>query len=138
MAPASNQKAPQLWKYLLAWIPMVLIAIVNGTIRQLWYGKQLGELTAHQISTLTGVLLFGIYIWAVIRRWRPGSAGQAWAVGLLWLGLTLAFEFLFGHYVSGQSWERLLADYNLLAGRVWVVVLIWVTIAPVVFYRLQR
>ena len=38
----------------------------------------------------------------------------------LWLGMTLAFEFLFGHYIAGKSWSLLLADYNLAAGRLWV------------------
>jgi hypothetical protein len=27
-----------MWKYALAWIPMVIIAIVNGAIREGWYG----------------------------------------------------------------------------------------------------
>jgi hypothetical protein len=29
----------------------------------------------------------------------------------------------------------LLADYNLLAGRLWPLVLVWVAIAPALFYR---
>jgi hypothetical protein len=51
-----------MWKYVLAWIPMVFIAIANGAIREGWYGKHVSELQAHQISTVTGVLLFGVYI----------------------------------------------------------------------------
>jgi len=125
-------------KYLLAWIPMVFIAIVNGVLREAWYGKQLGELRAHQLSTLIGALLFGVYIGAVMRYWKPASAEQALAIGLLWLGLTVAFEFLFGHYVAGHPWPRLRHDYNLLAGRVWSLLLVWVAVAPYVFYRLRR
>jgi hypothetical protein len=124
--------------YVLAWLPMVLIAILNGVIRATWYEKYLGELPAHQLSTVTGIVLFGIYIRAVMRRWPPASARQALTVGLLWLGLTVAFEFLFGHYIAGHSWTRLLADYDLLAGRLWVLVLAWVTVAPLVFYRQRR
>ena len=48
-----------MWKYVLAWIPMVFIAIANGAIREGWYGKHVSELQAHQVSTVTGVLLFG-------------------------------------------------------------------------------
>jgi hypothetical protein len=126
-----------MWKYVLAWFPMVAIAIANGVLRQAWYGKHLGELQVHQISTLTGVVLFGLYIGFIVRVWRPESATQAIAVGLLWLAMTVAFEFLFGHYVAGHPWDWLLLDYNLFAGRVWLIVLVWVTVAPYLFFRLR-
>lgn len=127
-----------MWKYILAWIPMVLIAIVNGILRESWYGKHINELVAHQISTLTGVVLFGLYIWTVIRIWPPDHLRQSFLIGLFWLGLTIAFEFLFGHYVAGHTWRRLFHDYNLFDGRVWLAVLVWVTIAPCIFYRLTN
>jgi hypothetical protein len=125
-------------KYILAWFPMVVIAIANGVLRESWYGKRFSELAAHQISSLTGIILFGVYIWLVVRFWRPASTGQAIAIGLLWLVMTIAFEFLFGHYVAGHSWQRLLHDYNLLAGRIWLLVLLWVAVAPYLFYRLIK
>lgn len=123
-------------RFILAWIPMVLIAIANGMIREATYGKQLSDLRAHQISTLTGVFLFGVYIWGLTHVLSITSTGQAVAIGLLWLAMTVAFEFLFGHYVAKHSWSTLLADYNLLQGRLWVVVLVWVAIAPLIFYNL--
>ena len=49
-------------KYTIAWIPMVFIAIANGAVRQLGYGKLLNELFAHQVSCLTAILLFLAYI----------------------------------------------------------------------------
>ena len=57
------------------------------------------------------------------------------AIGLIWLGLTVAFEFLFGRFVAGHSWIRLLQDYNILAGRVWSLLLLWVALAPYLFTR---
>ena len=123
-------------KYAFAWIPMVFIGILNGTLRDLGYGKYFSELTAHQISTAVGILLFGLFIWYLTRRWKLESGKQALTVGLIWLGLTILFEFIFGHYVMGNPWSWLLYDYNLSEGRVWVFVLIWVTIAPYVFFRL--
>lgn len=124
-----------MFKYIIAWVPMVFIAIGNGVLRQTWYGKYLGELQAHQLSTLTAALLFGIYIWAVINYWKPVSARQAVVVGLIWVGLTIAFEFLFGYFVAGHSWPRLLQDYHLLSGRVWSLLLLWIAVAPYFFYR---
>jgi hypothetical protein len=40
------------------------------------------------------------------------------------------FELLAGHYVFGNSWEKLLADYNLFRGRIWALVLIIILFAP--------
>jgi hypothetical protein len=56
----------------------------------------------------------------------------------MWLALTVAFEFLFGRFARGISWNELLSDYNILAGRLWVLVLVWVTLAPYIFYRFQK
>lgn len=124
-----------MWRYVLAWFPMVAIAVANGMVREAWYGRHLGELQAHQASTLSALLLLGLYIWWVIRRWPPRSAAQAMGVGAVWLGLTLAFELLFGHYVAGHSWSRLAQDYDLLAGRLWLLVPLWVAAAPYLFSR---
>jgi hypothetical protein len=121
-------------RYILAWVPMIAIGIANGVIRETTYGKHLSELRAHQVSTLIGICLFGVYVWGLTRFWRLESFGEAVAIGFIWLGLTIAFEFLFGRYVAGHSWNQLFRDYNLLAGRVWLVILIWITISPAVFY----
>jgi hypothetical protein len=122
-------------RYLLAWIPMIIIGVSNGILREATYGKYLSELRAHQVSTAIGVCLFGFYIWVLTRFWHLESSQQAISIGLIWLGLTVVFEFTFGRYVAGHTWSQLFRDYNLLAGRVWLLVLIWIAIAPFVFYR---
>ncbi|NIA16585.1 MAG: hypothetical protein GWP08_21215 [Nitrospiraceae bacterium] len=124
-------------KYTLAWIPMVFIAIVNGMARQLGYGKAMSELAAHQLSTATAVVLFVGYTWLLSLLWPLESARQALTIGAIWLTLTVAFEFLFGHYVAKHSWMRLLHDYNLMQGRVWVFVLVAIALAPYVIYRFR-
>ena len=86
-------------KYILAWIPMLFIAIFNGAVREMWLVEYFGELRAHQLSCVTGIVLLGAFIWAVIRNWRPACAGAAVTIGLIWLIMTIAFEFLFGFYV---------------------------------------
>jgi hypothetical protein len=37
-----------------------------------------------------------------------------------------------------HPWSRLLHDYNLFEGRLWVLVLLWVTLAPYVFHKLSN
>jgi apolipoprotein N-acyltransferase len=58
-------------------------------------------------------------------------------IGLIWLVLTVMFEFGFGHFVAGHSWQRLLQDYNIRAGRVWLAILLWVAFAPYLFFRIR-
>jgi len=65
-------------------------------------------------------------------------ASHAWKIGGVWLGLTLAFEFLAGHYLFGNSWHKLLADYDVLAGRIWVFLPIVALISPRLALALQR
>ena len=107
-------------------------------MRQATYGVFVPELAAHQVSTLTGILATGAVVWIVHRYWAIQSASQAFGIGLCWLVMTVAFEFGFGHYVAGHSWDRLLADYNILDGRVWSLFLVWVAVAPVVIFRFAR
>ncbi len=125
-------------KYVIAWFPMIFIAIANGLFREKFLASRLNELQAHQVSTASMLVLFGIYVWVLFKLWLPTSTSQAIFIGLAWLFLTIIFEFLFGHYIVGHSWEKLLHDYNILQGRLWILVLIWISIAPYIIYQLQK
>lgn len=125
-----------MWRYALAWVPMVAIAIGNGILREFTYGKRVSERTAHQISSFTALVLFGIYVFVLTRVWKLESFGQAVGIGALWVGLTVAFEFGFGHWVAGHSWKKLLHDYNLFAGRLWILIPLWLLLAPALFSAL--
>ena len=124
-------------KYFPAWFPMLLLAIANGALREFVLKKYVSELAAHQLSTFSLLLLFAIYIGLIIKWMPPASANQAILVGLFWLVLTLLFEFGFGRY-RGSSWGTLFADYNLLKGRLWILIPVWVAIAPYVFFKLTN
>lgn len=126
-----------LTKYILLWFPMIVIAILNGALRQGIYVTFLDNLAAHQLSVVSGILFFAIYIWIITRKWKIKSSKESIQIGLIWLLMTIVFEFLFGHFVMGHSWEKLFYDYNILEGRLWMVVLIWITISPFIFYRMH-
>jgi hypothetical protein len=117
---------------------MLVIAVANGALRQATFGKVMPELLAHQLSTLSGSVLEGLFIWFVIRAWPPFSGRQALLVGFVWLLLTVAFEFFMGLVLTHRPLSHVLLDYNLLAGRLWVLFLVWLTFAPWVFFRPQR
>jgi len=127
-----------LTRYVLAWLPMLVIAVANGALRQVTFGKVMPELHAHQLSTVIGSVLEGLFVWFVIRKWPPSSSRHALRIGLVWLVLTVAFEFFMGLVLARRPLPDVLHDYNLLAGRVWVLFLVWLTFAPWVFFRLRR
>ncbi len=116
---------------------MLLLAIANGALREFVFKKYVSELTAHQLSTFSLLLLFALYIGLIIKWMPPVSVNQAILVGLFWLVLTLLFEFGFGRY-RGNSWSKLLEDYDLLKGRLWILIPTWVAIAPYLFFRLRK
>ena len=122
-------------KYFFGWFGLLAIAMFNGFLRQFFYAPYIGDLLAHQISVFTGIILFALFIWFLETRWPLASAHQAWIIGGIWLTMTVSFEFLFFHYVRDIPWSILFHDYNILEGRVWILVLIWVTIAPYIIMR---
>lgn len=124
--------------YIAFWFALVPLAILNGLLRERTYGRRVGELRAHQISTLTGMLLTGVAVWAFAAIVPLDDSSDAWMAGLIWVGMTIAFEFGFGHWVAGHSWTRLLGDYDLLAGRVWLLYLVWIGLLPYLVHRLAR
>ena len=123
--------------YAASWIGMVILAILNGSIREKVYGQFMQELSAHQLSTLILIILFGAYIWILTGVFLIESSRQALLIGSMWLIMTIVFEFGFGHYIMGHPWSKLFHDYNLLEGRVWSLVLIWTAVAPYMLYRIR-
>ena len=122
-------------RYLLCWFLLAVIAIINGILRENTYGKTVSELAAHQISTITGILFTGLIVWWLTLLWPIESSGQAWIIGGSWLIATVTFEFSFGHFVARHTWSKLLADFNIFNGRLWLLFLVWITVMPYVFYR---
>lgn len=116
--------------HILAWLPLLVLAVINGSLRQFTYAKWMSELRAHQISSCSAILIFSTFTFFLHRHWPLASANQALLIGCTWLILTVSFEFLFGHFVAKHSWQDLLQDYNLLRGRLWCLVLFALTFLP--------
>ena len=117
-------------KSLIMWIALLMAMMCNGFFRGLVLQPRLGEDVARQVASLLGVCIILAITAPFVRRLRNPSSGELLGVGLVWLLLTIAFEFLLGHYVSGATWEAQLADYNLLRGRLWPLVLLTTFLAP--------
>jgi hypothetical protein len=99
------------------------------------YVNRLGELTAHQLSTATLLAELTLYIWLMDRRRPIPTTRNALVIGGIWAALTVLFEFGLGHYIVGSPWSELLANYNLAAGRMWVLVPLWMAAGPPAVHR---
>lgn len=120
------------------WVVIILAESLHGTARELWLKPLIGDFRARQLAFFSGMaLILGIALLFV--RWVRAENNHQWLrVGVLWAGLTLAFEFVLGRLVIGYSWERMLEDYNLLRGGLMGLGLIWLLFVPVLAAQITR
>lgn len=115
---------------LAVWALLLGVAILNGGIREGWITPRFGPSTGHILSTIILATLIVLIAWLTVGWIRLPTPSAALGVGLLWLVLTLAFEFLAGHYLFRRSWATLWSDYDLNRGRIWVLVPIVTLLSP--------
>jgi hypothetical protein len=117
-------------RWIVGWGGASILGIVNGAIRELAYKDRLGEQQANQLSALTLVSLLALYSGFLQRRWPLATTRDALSIGAIWGALTVIFEFGFGHYVNGDSWDELSEAYDVRKGNVWPLVLLSILAAP--------
>ena len=126
-----------LLKSVLVWVAILVLAILNGALRDMVLVHALGPTSARLIS---GVVLCSIIVAAaaLAAPWlgRP-PLRSFWWIGALWFVLTLGFETAVG-YAEHQSWQRLLDAYTFQGGNLWPLVLVTTLIAPWIGARIRR
>ena len=120
----------------LVWIGLLTLAILNGAVREALLVPSVGRAAARALSTVILSALIAAAGWIAMPWIEPHTRRDAWVVGGLWVVLTLGFEFLAGHFLFGKPWPELLADYDLVAGRIWVLVLIVTLVTPIAAFTL--
>lgn len=113
---------------------MAIALTLNGIAREIALVPRLGAPVAGVISAITGITLIQLIARQTFQQKRT-SLRQLAAIATVWLLMTLGFEFGFGHYVDRKSWDELFANYNLLEGNLWPVVLLSVVVAPFLWGR---
>ena len=117
----------------LTWLLFTPLAILNGIARNSLYQPIIGELAAHQVSTVIGSLAFIALAYVMMHKQFAGMETKTLvAIGATWVLMTITFEFLFGHYVAGHSWQKLFYDYNIFAGRIWALFLLVSGLTPLI------
>ena len=119
-----------LLKALTLWLAILVLAILNGTLREKVLIPLLGAFIGLAASGL--VLSSCIFLVAFVAvPWYGYLAAYQWLlVGLLWLVLTLVFEFSFVRLVQHKAWLALLESYTFKGGNLWPLVLVVTLISP--------
>jgi len=115
---------------IVVWCVFVVLAVMNGGLRNTVLTPRLGEFGGHVTSTITLCIALLIVTKLTIGWMRPANSSDAPLIGVGWVLMTVAIELIAGRYVFGSAWTTLLADYNLFAGRVWLLVLVTSALAP--------
>lgn len=121
---------PIVLKAIALWFLIALVAILNGILRDLVITRWLGAGIALPMS---GVILAAVVLlvsWLFMPWLNLQTAQGHLLLGVAWVLMTLAFEFLFGHYVGGKSWQEILQVFNVMRGDLFLLVLIVSLIAP--------
>jgi hypothetical protein len=116
------------------WLVLLFAMVATGIAREAVLTPRVGQAASHQLGTLAAMLVAAGLIGWWVRRERPSPAA-ALAVGVLWVALTVVFEFGFFAGVRGRPWQELLADYNLFRGRLFGLLLLTVLVAPWLWAR---
>lgn len=116
-------------KHVCAWLPIPVMAVVNGALRDLTYAKLTSETLAHSLSVFP--LIVAIVAWArLLAGWSPLANGRAGLrVGLIWLLLTLLFEFGLGA-LRGLDLRVMLTQYDVTRGHLWPLVPLTMGLSP--------
>jgi hypothetical protein len=120
---------------LVVWLAIMLAESLHGAIRRVLFSPEL-DLALRQLSVVFGVVIIFGLTWLFLAWMRIRTARGALAIGALWVLLTLAFELALVR-VSGQGWDRFIADYDLRSGGLMPPGLLAMFLTPWAVRRLQ-
>lgn len=118
------------------WFVIIAAETSQGIARTFWLAPLVGDFRARQMAVFTGSAII-LAITALFIRWiGPRTRRAALATGVLWLGLTLAFEIGLGR-ATGASWDRITEDYDPRRGGLLVIGMLVLVLAPLIAARLR-
>jgi len=130
------------FKAILFWFVLLIIALINATIRELTYKPLLEPyigIWAHQISSITAILFFFIAIFFFIRNSKENfSKKQLIIMSSIWILLTILFETLMNFFWRKISLIQTLQTYYFWNGEAWIFVLISLVVSPLIVRRILK
>jgi hypothetical protein len=119
------------------WLGFLVVAMTCGIIRERFLVPGFGPLGGRALGTILVAAIIFVMIYVYVGKLPEAFRAELFKLGLGWTIATIMFEFLFGHYVMGQAWESLWADYNVFKGRFWPLVLLVTLLGPLLARKIR-
>ena len=124
-------------KSLGVWLLIVIMAIINGAVREKLLTPLMGSDLSLPISGITLSALVFVIAYLTIPFFGEVKTKVYFFIGLFWIVLTLAFEYLFGHFVVGKPWHEINQVFNIFKGDLFLLVLIVSFVSPRIAAKLR-
>ena len=112
------------------WLIIVILAILNGAIREKLLTPNIGSSIALPMSGLLLSILILLVAFVTMPFFGSSESKTYIFIGAIWFLLTLSFEFLFGHFVVGKSWHEIIKVFDIKKGDLFTVTLFATLISP--------
>jgi hypothetical protein len=114
------------------WLMEILVSGFNFfVLMNLVYEPRWGVLVADQIGMSSRIVYISIFAYLLLRYVKKYETKDLADVGLLWLGLTLLFEWG-GSFAIGRPVDEILIGWNIFAGYLWPYVLLSYLLSPLI------
>jgi hypothetical protein len=123
---------------LLVWLVLMAAEAAHGTLRTFFLAPYVGDFRARQIGAVVGsaIILALAYLFS---DWiNARNAAALYRIGLMWVAMTLVFEFTLGRFAFGYSWQRIFEDYDLSKGGLLLPGMVWMAFSPVMAAALRH
>lgn len=122
----------------MIWLIMAIFAVANGLFRENFLESYLGNAIALSASGVTlCIIIFSITLLS-FKLFHKNSTMTYLYIGIQWVMMTLIFEFGFGHFVIGNSWQELFQVFNVFEGNLFTLALLVSLFSPVLVSLLVK
>lgn len=124
-------------KSLLIWLAIIPLAILNGGLRDIVIAPLIGAKYALPLSGVLLCLMIFILCYIFIPRIGKETTKGYLTIGLLWITLTVLFEFGLG-LLMGNTFAELIRAYDITTGNLWLLVLLFTGLAPLLVAKMRK
>lgn len=125
-------------KATIIWFIIAIFAIINGIFRESVLTPYFGEAVALPVSGITLAIIIFTIIYLFFKLFSKNNYRTYLYIGIQFVGMTLIFEFVFGHYVIGKSWTELLQVFNIFEGNLFIITLLVSLFSPLLVAKIKK